>query len=306
MHSVDICICTFRRPSVAETIASVQRQAVPAGVVARIIVVDNDDTASALDIVQARANIGGMQLHYLHVPGRNISVARNAALAASTARHLAFLDDDETAEPGWLLALWERHSRTGAEVVLGPVDPVYSDSAPDWMQAAAIHATRPVFVRGEIRTGYTCNVLIDRARAEIAALRFDPDLGRSGGEDTDFFTRLVLLDGRIDYAPDARVTEPVAPDRLSFSWLARRRYRMGQTHAGVMTRRLGVAPWRAVPVALAKLLACGCLAIAFAALRGHRAAAVLRGVLHAGVVAGLLGYRAAALYGGQPNPRIDP
>jgi hypothetical protein len=35
------------------------------------------------------------------------------------------------------------------------------------------------------------------------------------------------MGGRIDYAPEARVTEPVALDRLSFGWLAERRYRMG-------------------------------------------------------------------------------
>jgi hypothetical protein len=52
----------------------------------------------------------------------------------------------------------------GAEVVLGPVDPVYPEDAPDWMRATSVHATRPVHVRGEIRTGYTCNVLIDRHR----------------------------------------------------------------------------------------------------------------------------------------------
>jgi hypothetical protein len=32
MASIDICICTFRRDSVADTIASVQRQAIPEGV----------------------------------------------------------------------------------------------------------------------------------------------------------------------------------------------------------------------------------------------------------------------------------
>jgi succinoglycan biosynthesis protein ExoM len=97
------------------------------------------------------------------------------------------------------------------------------------------------------------------------------------------------MGGRIDYAPEARVTEPVALDRLSFGWLAERRYRMGLTHAGVLMRRHGVSPWRAVPVAGAKLLACACMAVIFAGDRGWRASAALRGVLHAGVVAGLVG-----------------
>jgi hypothetical protein len=33
-QSIDICICTFRRDSVADTIASVRRQAIPEGVAA--------------------------------------------------------------------------------------------------------------------------------------------------------------------------------------------------------------------------------------------------------------------------------
>jgi succinoglycan biosynthesis protein ExoM len=74
-------------------------------------------------------------------------------------------------------------------VVLGPVDPVYPEDAPGLDAGDSVHATRPVFVQGEIRTGYTCNVLIDRARPEIRALRFDPALGRSGGEDSDYFAR---------------------------------------------------------------------------------------------------------------------
>jgi succinoglycan biosynthesis protein ExoM len=306
MASVDICICTFRRDSVAETIASVQRQAIPPGVSARILVVDNDDTPSAGHLVQAEADVGQVEIVYLHAPGRNISIARNAVLSASAARYAAFLDDDETAEAGWLSALWARHRETGADVVLGPVDPVYPDSAPDWMRASAIHATRPVYVRGTIRTGYTCNVLIDRLRPEIRDLRFDPDLGRSGGEDSDFFARIGLMGGRIDYAPEALVTEPVARERLSFSWLAQRRYRMGMTHAGVLMRRHGMAPWRVLPLAAAKMLACFCLALACAALKGGRAAAMLRGALHAGVVAGLMGRRTPVLYGGQSGRRVDP
>jgi succinoglycan biosynthesis protein ExoM len=314
METIDICICTFRRQSLGEAIASVRRQAIPKGVAIRVIVIDNDTRPTARDIVQAQADMAaagagfgsGVEINYLHAPGRNISLARNAALAASSARYLAFLDDDEVAEPGWLQALWARHLESGAEVVLGPVDPVYPQDAPDWMRATSVHATRPVFVQGEIRTGYTCNVLIDRDRADIRALRFEPELGQSGGEDSDYFARVVLIGGRIDFAPEARVTEPVALDRLSFGWLAERRYRMGLTHAGILMRRHGVSPWRAVPVAGAKLLACACMAVIFAGDRGWRASAALRGVLHAGVVAGLVGRRAPVIYGGTPDGAERP
>ncbi|KPQ13719.1 MAG: succinoglycan biosynthesis protein ExoM [Rhodobacteraceae bacterium HLUCCO18] len=302
MTDLDICICTFRRPGVADTIRSVLAQEVPEGFALRVIVVDNDDEPTARPLVEDLSRDTPLRLLYIHHPGRNISVARNAALDAGTARYTAFLDDDEVARPGWLMALAQ--ARTGeTEVILGPVEPVYPAGSPTWMRDTVVHGTRPVRVGGAIRTGYTCNVLIDRARPEIRALRFDPELGRSGGEDTDYFARMARLGASFAYAPKAVVEEPVVPERLSFSWLAQRRYRMGLTHARVLLRCHAARPWRAVPVAAAKMLACALMAVAFTAHRGRRNAAVLRGFLHAGVVAGLSGAAPPVLYGATPHER---
>jgi hypothetical protein len=96
----------------------------------------------------AGRHIGGWKSTISMRRARNISVARNAALAASTARYLAFLDDDETAEPGGSGALGERHSKSRGR---GRAGPRRSRSIPTGRAgldaAAAIHATRPVFVR---------------------------------------------------------------------------------------------------------------------------------------------------------------
>jgi hypothetical protein len=75
-------------PSLGEAIASVRRQAIPKGVAIRVIVIDNDTRPTARDIVQAQADMAaagagfgsGVEINYLHAPGRNISLARNAAL----------------------------------------------------------------------------------------------------------------------------------------------------------------------------------------------------------------------------------
>ncbi|MBF9033148.1 glycosyltransferase [Rhodobacterales bacterium HKCCE2091] len=294
---LDICICTFRRDSLADALRSVLSQTIPEGVEAGVIVADNDDTPSARDIVARFAEGAALPVRYVHCPARNISIARNAALAASDARFAAFLDDDETAEPGWIAALMATAASTGAEAVLGPVEARYRDGAPDWMRRAAIHDTRPVYVDGRIRTGYTCNVLIDRARPAIRGLRFDTALGRSGGEDTDFFSALHGLGGRIAHAPDARVTEVVLEARATFRWLARRHFRMGQTHARVLLRHDGKGRIGAMALAAAKVAACGGLVLAAAADPVRRNRAVLRGCLHAGVVTGLAGRRMAAIYG---------
>ena len=47
MTGVDICVCTFQRASVTETLASLMTLDVPAGTAVRVIVVDNDVAPSA-------------------------------------------------------------------------------------------------------------------------------------------------------------------------------------------------------------------------------------------------------------------
>ena len=55
MTGVDICVCTFQRDSVTETLASLMTLDVPAGTAVRVIVVDNDVAPSAQARVAAFA-----------------------------------------------------------------------------------------------------------------------------------------------------------------------------------------------------------------------------------------------------------
>src|SRR4051794_18458322 len=96
---VTICICTFRRPYLAQTLRSVLSQVPVAGSRFRIVVADNDETPSAKAMVDAVLGAGPLSYAYVHAPARNISIARNAALAAVGTRWAAFLDDDELAAP---------------------------------------------------------------------------------------------------------------------------------------------------------------------------------------------------------------
>ncbi|MEL6643469.1 MAG: glycosyltransferase family 2 protein [Pseudomonadota bacterium] len=297
MTRVDICVCTFQRPGVTQTLASLMALDVPDGCDARILVIDNDVHPSAKAPVEAFAARAPLPVRYVHCPAGNISIARNGALHASDARFIAFIDDDEQAEPHWLAALLKRRAVSGAAVVLGPVEPRFEATAPNWVRRAGLHQTRPVWREGEIRTGYTCNVLIDREHPALAGRRFDVRLGQSGGEDTDFFSGAHSAGARIAYAEDALVTEAVPPERTRFRWLARRRYRMGQTHAHVLTERLGHPRWTSLPLAASKALACGMLALATLPIAHRRNVALLRATLHMGVVAGLVGHRGLRLYG---------
>ena len=290
-HTVDIAICTFRRPQIADTLRSLAALELPQGVRIAVIVADNDDTPSARELVERTAAGLALPVRYVHAPARNISVARNACLSAATAPLFAFLDDDELATPGWLAGLLSA-LQPDMDVVLGPVQALYPAAAPAWLQGGDFHSTRPVWVDGEIRTGYTSNVLFRRTAAAFAGLRFDEALGRSGGEDTQFFSQAFGQGARFAFAETALLTEDVPAARASFGWLLRRRFRSGQTHALLMPRGAGSL---VKPVAKAAVCLAGAVLTVWSPVRAR--SWLLRGALHAGAVARLLGKGDLQQYG---------
>lgn len=299
MTSVDICICTFRRPYLAETLKSVAALAADS-ISIRVVISDNDETPSARALVDGLATAFPFPITYLHSPAANISIARNACLEAATAEFVAFVDDDEVVSTGWLRALLAKAEETGAGVVLGPVRAIYAPTAPEWLVEGDFHSTLPVHVGGAIRTGYTCNVLM-RWQAPLSEQRFDLALGKSGGEDTDFFYRFSDAGGEIAFAPDAWVEEPVPTNRAAFNWLLSRRLRSGQTHGMRLRERTRFAVG-AAGIAAGKAIACLGMAVMTAYSPTQWRKNLLRGVLHLGVIGGLYGAAQPALYGQQkPN-----
>ncbi|MBZ9604923.1 glycosyltransferase [Phyllobacterium chamaecytisi] len=295
---IDICICTYRREELRATLLSLGQMHLPEKCRVRVVVADNDFEPSAKDRVADIASELPFEVRYIHSPAANISLARNACLDASTGDYVAFIDDDETASEDWIERLLTTARDTNADAVLGPVQATYASDAPRWMSKGDFHSTFPVWVRGEILTGYTCNVLLRRSSTFIGNRRFSLALGRSGGEDTQYFTEIHEAGGRISYAPQAWVFEPVPQARAKFSWLCKRRFRVGQTH-GRMLRSGSTGMKRAAQMVLAGAKAAFCVSMAlvtaFSATRRNRW--FLRGIMHVGVVSGLIGIREIEQYG---------
>jgi succinoglycan biosynthesis protein ExoM len=291
---VDVCVCTFQRASLWDTLRSLASQVLPPEVVSRVIIADNDTTPSAYPVVLRAAAELGLRCEYRHAPARNISIARNACLDAASAPFVAFLDDDEVADPNWLANLLSALQSGEGDVVFGPVQACYGANLPAWTQRADLHSIRPVIrAGGRIETGYTSNVIM--RHSVIGQHRFDPALGRSGGEDTQFFAALHAMGARLRYAPSAIVYEDVPAARARLRWLLRRAFRSGQVHGRIQAARTArtLAP---ASVAASKALYCAAgAALRLASPAGWRRYLV-RASLHAGVVARLLGAKELQLY----------
>ena len=292
---IDITLCTFRRPEVVETLRSIDGIDLPEGATARVVVIDNDHQPSAQEAVEAQAASMRLPVTYLHAPAANIALARNAGLEAADADWVAFLDDDETVPRHWLTALTARQVETGADAVFGPSVALYDPDAPEWITAQDYHSNRPAPRNGVVETGYTCNAFLRWGEAPWTAERFDLARGKSGGEDTEFFFRLHRMGARFAIAEDAAVTETVPETRLTYEWLERRRFRMGQSYASSAPSPAARA--RLFAAASAKAAYCRARAIAAGRDEELRNFWRLRGSLHRGVCSGCLSRPSEDLYG---------
>ncbi|MGC9401729.1 glycosyltransferase [Vibrio genomosp. F10] len=298
--NIDICICTYRRESLKQTLMSIQELKLDPEWNLRIIIADNDITPTAQSLVLDFSEHSPLSLHYLHAPKQNISIARNACLEHSQNGWVAFVDDDEIVSEDWLIELFKTVENNGAEVVLGPVKANYPTSLnQSWMSKGRFHDTEPTFNEQTICSGYTCNVLINRANPVIAALRFDLQFGRTGGEDTMFFEAIKDAQIPLYFSPNAWVYEPVPSSRSNFQWLITRRFRFGQTHARLLLHTNSTLSYRAKHsvLALGKATACFAMAVAnlFDQIKWRKWA--IRGSLHIGVISRLIAQKDVELYG---------
>jgi glycosyltransferase involved in cell wall biosynthesis len=78
---------------------------------------------------------------------QNISLARNEALKHAAGGFVAFIDDDEFPENGWLGAMLEACDKYQAAGVLGPVLPHFEKPPPRWIMDGRF------FERPEHQTG---------------------------------------------------------------------------------------------------------------------------------------------------------
>jgi succinoglycan biosynthesis protein ExoM len=295
---IEICVCTFKRPSLEATLRSLGAQVPPADTSLRIIIADNDDTPSARELVMRVASELPFPVVYIHAPSRNISIARNACLDAASGDFLAFIDDDEVAPPTWLQGLFEKLTEGRFDAVFGPAIAQYPQAAPAWIRTPDYHSNVPAERNGTVQTGHTCNAMISRTAPRFEAQRFLLEKGRTGGEDTEFFFRAWCAGARMAIAEDVQVFEPVDPARLKLSWIAKRKYRSGITYGRLSRGNLSLGSTAISLIAtfgkIAFCMAISTLTFYSITLRNYW---FLRAIFHVGVFTSVLSVKEQELYG---------
>ena len=239
IESVVVAVLTYRRadelsallPILVQQASSVSTQHRSVG----IIVVDNDPVASARAIVSSAAStaaLRGIEIRYRHEPEPGISSARNCALDAAAADDvLVFIDDDERPTSKWLPELLSVRDQYAAEVVQGPVVSEFEQPLDPWIVAGGFFRRRRMPTGTVLDVAVTNNLLLELAPIRRLGLRFDLELGTTGGEDTLFTRSLYRAGVRMIWSAEAVVVDIVPEHRATRRWVTQRAISTGNATA---------------------------------------------------------------------------
>lgn len=205
-----------------------------------LVVVDNgstDQTPHLLAEHQWRPK--GVPVRVVRETRLGLSNARNRALKEARGEYLLFIDDDETPEPQWLRAYEEAMLEHAPDALGGRIEVVFE------------HGDRPSWLRDEL-LGFLGQLDHGAARwlterstpfygGNFAVRRglfayvgeFDPELGRkgavnAGGEDTEFYRRLIVAGHKVRWVPDAVIGHRIRVDKLRRRYFLDLHYRQGR------------------------------------------------------------------------------
>ena len=221
---VTVCICTFRRAAMLRRLLlELEKQRAGDAFTFSVVVVDNDAARSAQATAEEVAAATGREIVYAHEPEQNIARARNRTLANARGDYIAFIDDDEFPTPEWLALLLASCRATNAAGVLAPVVAHFDTPPPRWLVRSKVterprHRTGTAIGLGDARTG---NVLFERRLVADLPEPFDVRFA-SGGEDVDFFRRMMERGARFIWCDEAVVYESVPANRTTRGFYLRR------------------------------------------------------------------------------------
>ncbi len=177
---------------------------------------------------------------------------------------VAFLDDDITIDPNWLLAVDEFFKSTGADAMGGRIIPGYPADLPKWVKENAFCLEGPIVCHdyGDDNKAYNSENMFVMVGANMVFKRsvlneigyFNEGLLTASrmplAEDTELAVRLFKSNKKAMYCGKAKVIHPVTKERMTLSYITKWYYNHGKFYIylddhGIVTgnyRRIGAVP----------------------------------------------------------------
>jgi glucosyl-dolichyl phosphate glucuronosyltransferase len=307
--NITLIVCTYNRcESLAATLDSIARSALPDSIEWEVLVVDNNSGDQTREIAEGFCRRYPTRFRYLFEAHPGKSYALNSGIRAARGDILAFTDDDVIVDPNWLrnltarlhsiewsgaagrvlrswtcppprwLSLERRYEKMGWALVSFDIGQEAGELSPAYPPVGANMAFRKdVFTRhGVFRTDLgPQGDDVDRPSGQNAALAAEANIRRRHigiWEDTEFGQRLMNRGERLRYEPSAVVYHPVPERRLTKEYFLAWWFIRGRDSIRIMPTRGPVwgMPRRYVRMARMTILLLGRTLAWSLALKPHR------------------------------------
>ena len=248
---VAICVSTFDRNGPLTrllehllAVADFSADSVKLG----IAIADDNTDGRAKAVADAFADRFELGIRYVPVNAQNISLARNASLAAGgeIADFVVLTDDDCMPPKSWLSELLAMQLSTDADIVTGPFELVAAEGSPDWYFDQGLEGASVVYADGSIPPhGCTANALIRTGfLAAHPDVRFRTDYGKTGGEDMVFFHSAEVAGAVHRYARNAMMQEDLPLERTTMRFAVGKNFWFGNNMVVINSTTKEFPSWR--------------------------------------------------------------
>jgi succinoglycan biosynthesis protein ExoM len=228
---VSICIITYQRPEglqqLLDRIECLEFKTIDPPTI-EVVVVDNDLNGSACEFCDRLQPNYKWPLRCELESRKGVSYARNHVIAATSqaAEFIVMIDDDEFPAAQWLEQLLLAQQKYQADIVTGPVLPVFADkNIPNWLKEGDFCQLKRYETGHRMPVAYTNNVLVRSEIFQKIGQPFDERFALTGGEDSDLFMRLYQAGYQIVWADEAIVYESIPKSRTTIRYILERSYR---------------------------------------------------------------------------------
>jgi len=204
-----------------------------------LLIVDNGCTDGTASLLRTQEWPSGWQVRVVQEEKLGLSNARNRAMREAKGEYLIFIDDDETPDPDWLCSYERLIEDQAPDAFGGRIEVLFEGARPAWLTddllgfLGQLNRSEQVAPLTEPGTSFYGGNFGFRREVCAKIGEFDSMLGRkgtdnTGGEEVDFYRRLLAAGLRVWWTPAAVIFHRIESGKLKRSYFLDLHYRQGR------------------------------------------------------------------------------
>lgn len=207
------------------------------------LVIDNGSRDATPEVLATHTWPAGWDVRVVREEKLGLSNARNRAIAEARGEYIIFMDDDETADPDWLCAFERLIEAERPDAFGGRIRVLFEENIrPPWLSdellgfLGELNRAEGIAPLSETNTSFYGGNFGFRRSVCQSIGGFDAMLGRkgndnTGGEETDFYRRLLAANFKVWWTPEAVIHHRIQGEKLNRGYFRDLHFRQGRVEA---------------------------------------------------------------------------